>query len=124
MSFPAAVTHASTDSDLRAVTGSPLCQRAHIFVTMSCASPLDAPSRHAIEGLDEVHIGRGPAREAVRGDEIHKRRLTLTLADRHVSSAHARVVRREGVWMLEDLGSKNGSLVNGAPSRAAPPADG
>ncbi|MBI2567524.1 MAG: FHA domain-containing protein [Candidatus Schekmanbacteria bacterium] len=32
-----------------------------------------------------------------------------------VSRHHAQVVRKEGRWTLEDLGSKNGTRVNGAP---------
>jgi hypothetical protein len=39
----------------------------------------------------------------------------LVLADRFVSARHARL-RWDGVeWWLEDLGSKNGTLVNGHP---------
>jgi pSer/pThr/pTyr-binding forkhead associated (FHA) protein len=31
-----------------------------------------------------------------------------------MSSAHARIVRKAGDWVVEDLGSKNGTFVNGA----------
>ena len=37
----------------------------------------------------------------------------LVLADPHVSLAHARVKRRQGAVLLEDLGSTNGTFVNG-----------
>lgn len=37
----------------------------------------------------------------------------LVLADPHVSLAHARVKRRQGAVLLEDLGSTNGTYVNG-----------
>jgi pSer/pThr/pTyr-binding forkhead associated (FHA) protein len=37
----------------------------------------------------------------------------LVLADPHVSLAHARIKRRQGAVLLEDLGSTNGTFVNG-----------
>ena len=37
----------------------------------------------------------------------------LVIADPHVSLAHARVKRRQGAILLEDLGSTNGTFVNG-----------
>ena len=40
----------------------------------------------------------------------------VTLEDPEISRAHARVSRSEvGAWLLEDLGSKNGTQVNGTP---------
>ncbi|MEP7049333.1 MAG: ATP-binding protein [Pseudomonadota bacterium] len=40
----------------------------------------------------------------------------VTLEDPEISRAHARVSRSEvGAWLLEDLGSKNGTQVNGLP---------
>ena len=98
--------------------------RAHLFVAMSCATPLDAPSRHGIDGLDEVRIGRGARRGWIREEVTGRTSLTLTLSDRHVSLGHARIVRKEGAWIFEDLGSKNGSLVNGVVAQALPLTDG
>ena len=37
----------------------------------------------------------------------------LPLADPSVSTSHAKLQRREGVWVLEDLDSTNGSFVDG-----------
>ncbi len=37
----------------------------------------------------------------------------LVVADPHVSLAHARVKRRQGAILIEDLGSTNGTFVNG-----------
>ena len=48
---------------------------------------------------DRIHIGRDPRAEVV-------------LADQGVSRAHARIVRRGADYVLEDLGSRNGTLVN------------
>lgn len=38
---------------------------------------------------------------------------TIILADRGISSQHARLVQRDGRWWVEDLGSTNGTWVNG-----------
>src|SRR5690606_39499278 len=40
---------------------------------------------------------------------------SLRLSDRLVSSEHARISWREGRWELRDLGSRNGTFVNGKP---------
>jgi predicted component of type VI protein secretion system len=39
----------------------------------------------------------------------------IVLADDSVSTAHAKLQRREGVWTLVDLGSTNGTFVDGEP---------
>lgn len=39
---------------------------------------------------------------------------TVTLADEVVSLEHALLTRRGGQWWLEDLGSRNGTTLNGA----------
>ena len=46
------------------------------------------------------HIGRGPECE-------------LVLHDSRVSRRHARLAGRDGVLVLTDLGSTNGTMVNG-----------
>lgn len=37
----------------------------------------------------------------------------IVLSDESVSSQHAKLTRREGIWILTDLGSTNGTLVDG-----------
>ena len=37
----------------------------------------------------------------------------LTISDRFLSRRHARIIQRDEEWMIEDLGSRNGTLVNG-----------
>ena len=48
----------------------------------------------------EITIGRGPEN-------------AIPLRDPAVSRSHARIVRRDGDWMIEDLDSQNGTFVNG-----------
>lgn len=45
-------------------------------------------------------VGRSPA-------------CSLRLSDRRISSEHARITWRDGRWELRDLGSRNGTFVNG-----------
>ncbi len=37
----------------------------------------------------------------------------MVIPDDSVSSQHAKLTRREGVWVLTDLGSTNGTMVDG-----------
>ena len=49
-----------------------------------------------------ITIGRSPS-------------CTLVLEDSYASSRHARVFPKDGAWWLEDLGSTNGTTLNGHP---------
>lgn len=44
----------------------------------------------------------------------------LLLDEPRISKQHARLQWQESSWLLEDLGSKNGTSVNGQPARGAP----
>jgi transcriptional regulator with GAF, ATPase, and Fis domain len=83
--------------------------------------PTAGGMRCSLRDIDEILVGRsGQGREATRS----ARRLVLTLPDAKVSSQHA-VLRRQGSrWSFEDLGSTNGSIVNGRAERSASLSDG
>jgi len=51
----------------------------------------------------EMFLGRNPSCDVV-------------LSDLSVSRQHARLVFRDGRWVLQDLGSTNGTMVNGVPA--------
>ncbi len=88
----------------------------HLFLVLDCDAPLASSWRHSLAGLDQVTLGRADAPSFLRRDV----RLTLGIANRWMSTAHARLTRESGRWFIEDLESKNGTLVNGVPvSRAA-----
>src|SRR5262245_40326563 len=57
---------------------------------------------------DEITIGRQEGN-------------TIRLTERNVSRRHARLVRRDGVFLIEDLSSYTGTRVNGAPVSGAVP---
>ena len=40
---------------------------------------------------------------------------TLTIAEATISAYHARISCRQGTWWLEDLGSRNGTVINDIP---------
>lgn len=57
---------------------------------------------------DELTVGRGGG-------------CAVALRDRMVSQLHARIFRRDGQLFVEDLGSTNGTLLNGKKVSAAAP---
>jgi len=79
-----------------------------IIATYNRASLLDECLAHLrqqrFDPGDEVTIGRAPT-------------CTATLDDNYLSQLHARVFRRDGVVHVEDLGSTNGTFVNGGRVR-------
>ena len=83
-----------------------------LVLSIECDRPLAPSSRHALEGLDEVIVGRAAERSAARAGP----RLAIGVADGWMSQRHARFSRQLGHWVVEDLGSKNGTLVNGRPA--------
>ncbi len=60
-----------------------------------------APFDHALDG-DSFVIGRSS-------------KADLTIPDRSMSRMHARLYKNEGAWFIEDLGSRNGTLLGGRP---------
>lgn len=87
----------------------------------SCRFPLsrlqalerDAASAHAAgaalpEDKQEVVVGRDPSAD-------------LRVDSPQVSRRHARLLRSGGGWLVEDLGSSNGTYINGQPVTQATP---
>ncbi|WP_437995109.1 sigma 54-interacting transcriptional regulator [Sorangium sp. So ce185] len=93
--------------------------RPFLFLVLQCQRPLDAPARLPLDGVDEVRFGRGPVRSIDRRTEGERALLDVRLEDGWVSSRHARITREGGRLRLEDLGSTNGTFVNGVPQRSA-----
>jgi hypothetical protein len=82
---------------------------AQLIVAMVGATPLERPTRHILDGIDQVTMGRGE-----RGAERQGRALRISIADRAISTEHVSLVRAHTGWLLEDTGSKNGTFVNGS----------
>ncbi len=62
-----------------------------------------------VEPIDEVRLGRGSERKL----RIEGKIATVEIPDPRMSSKHARIVREEGGFLLEDLGSTNGTFLDG-----------
>jgi transcriptional regulator of acetoin/glycerol metabolism len=81
-----------------------------LVLVMNAANPLEPPASIPLAAIDEVSLGRGPAR---RVSAAGPHRLRVDLADAAASSSHARLARAHGTWSIVDENSKNGTLVNG-----------
>jgi DNA-binding NtrC family response regulator len=83
--------------------------RDQLYLLLEADRILAGSARHSLHDVDEVTLGRGDTRRATRAG----RKLALKLPGIFLSTRHARLVRRDAVWALEDLGSKNGTRLNG-----------
>jgi DNA-binding NtrC family response regulator len=109
----------TTEEDSRPGARGDAGPQAHLFRLLDCARPLEPSARHGLRGLDLVTIGRGDG-----GVERGPRQLQLHTPDPRISSVHARLRSQVGRWVIEDAGSRNGTLINGAPVRTAALRDG
>jgi len=91
-----------------------------LYVAMHCDHPTRTPSRHFLAETDLVTLGRAAAPQALR----RSRQLVLSVADGWMSTHHALLKRMGGSWALEDTQSRNGTRVNGNPSKTAILTDG
>src|SRR6188472_3178027 len=63
-------------------------------------SPLFSPFRQPLDG---PHVSIGRASDC-----------SIPIKDRYLSRKHAEIIAVEGAWLLKDLGSANGTYLNGA----------
>src|SRR4030095_3623562 len=71
---------------------------------------LEGEGERPLAGLEQVTIGRG-IRRSTRA--VSSRVLVVEIPDGWMSSEQVVLRRSEGRWTLRDLGSKNGTLVDG-----------
>jgi DNA-binding NtrC family response regulator len=89
-------------------------RQATLVLVFECDRPFAGGLSLPLTG--ELLIGRGGER-ALEGD-------TLRVPDAQMSSRHARLSPRGAVYAIEDLGSRNGTVVNGVTTSAARLRDG
>jgi transcriptional regulator with GAF, ATPase, and Fis domain len=82
-----------------------------LYLVMEGGRPQAGGVRLALHDADDVVLGRGDERAIER--DATKRAVRLRVPDRRMSVAHARIVLAGGRAVLEDLGSTNGTLVDG-----------
>jgi DNA-binding NtrC family response regulator len=94
--------------------GSPNALLPALFLVLDCDRPRTGGARYVLEDeVREVVLGRGEVRSHAFEREAGRRTLAVRVADPMMSSTHARVVRGEHGWELEDLGSTNGTRIDG-----------
>jgi DNA-binding NtrC family response regulator len=95
---------------------------SHLFLVLECDRPLAGGVRYSLDGVRSVEFGR--ANERSTGFDEATMTLSIGVPGRSMSATHARIDVRDGVFVLEDRGSTNGSFVNGARVTTQPLADG
>jgi transcriptional regulator with AAA-type ATPase domain len=99
--------------DQKRVLASKEAVAPQLAIALECDRPSAGPTRHSLANIDEVVLGRGPARSCRRSFDGAARTLEIRIPDAHMSQRHARLVRRGMGFALADDGSRNGTRVNG-----------
>jgi len=93
--------------------------RPYLVYALACDRPSTPPSRWSLSRVADVVLsGQGPL-SATRAST-----LTITCNDPWASTRHASLKRTFGRWFIEDLGSRNGTSVNGERVSRRPLEDG
>src|SRR5262245_28113613 len=83
-----------------------------LVITLTSSKDKAAGASEHVLGKEKTFIGRSPGNDIVLPD-----------AEKRVSSKHARVDRTSGSLHLTDLGSTNGTTVNGRKIEANSPVE-
>ncbi|HEU4729491.1 MAG TPA: sigma 54-interacting transcriptional regulator [Kofleriaceae bacterium] len=87
-----------------------------IVVAFECSRPMAPGRRVALDTLDRVIVARSAAGRVEREGRV----AAIFVGDAETSRQHLAIKRGTMGWLLEDLGSRNGTCVNGEPIRFAP----
>ena len=98
--------------------------KPYLFLAFKCDRPLEGGARFSLEGADVVTLGRGGSLQVERVREGGATTLRISVPDGRMSALHARLQRVLGSWVVEDLGSKNGTLIDGKRVTTSPLAGG
>jgi transcriptional regulator with PAS, ATPase and Fis domain len=98
--------------------------RPLLIRVLHCDQPFSGTEVFGLSELDELVLTRANPGGSERSEQAAERRLELPLPDGRVSRPHARLSRRGRHFYVEDLGSKNGTRVNGRSAACEDLADG
>ena len=112
--MPTAASNTRTADDADAPDDAPVVPlSAQLFLVLEAERPRAGGARYSLAGTSEVLIGRGAKRAARRESGSGDTQLRLSLPASRVSSVHARLGNHRGHWQIQDLGSTNGTFLNG-----------
>jgi pSer/pThr/pTyr-binding forkhead associated (FHA) protein len=103
----------------RRISGKPA-----LFVGIVADSPRSAQARVSLAGIDRVEIARGDGRKVERKVIDGVASVVVTLADPRMSSKHARLSKLGTTWIVEDVGSRNGTWIGSQRITRKPLIDG
>lgn len=104
-------THTLSMLDETAAATSNTVLAAQLYLVLRADRPMSPSARISLFETARVELGRGDGDDVSRtrdGDQVR-----VDIPDRGLSSAHVALGVDGGVVVLEDLGSKNGTQVNG-----------
>jgi hypothetical protein len=99
------------DSGADASAGGPV-----LYLVLEADRPLARGARYSLVGVDTVTIGRTPAGEGTARGILRSpdgKRVHIRVPSQTMSSQHLRLCALGDTWFAEDLGSRNGSYVDG-----------
>ena len=95
-----------------------------LFIGLAGDAPHTPPGRIALGDVDRVDLGRGETRSIKHTTSDGARVVVVTLADLRMSTSHGRITKVGSQWVVEDLGSKNGTTVGPDRIKRKPLQDG
>jgi transcriptional regulator with AAA-type ATPase domain len=104
--------------------GEDIATEPQLFLVLECDRLTAGGARYSLAGASRVAIGRGAERSSERVSAGGVRELRVQIPSKSMSGSHARLVRAADSWLLEDLGSRNGTYLNGARVSTHPVRDG
>lgn len=102
-----------TDTGDHARGPTPCVDLPHLFVVLEGSRPSAGSARYSLAAVARVVLGRGETRGAKRVHEPDGFCLLVIVPDARASLEHARLTRIDGGFFIEDLGSRNGTRING-----------
>ncbi len=89
----------------------------YLAIAFQSTRPTAPVARLTLDTRYPLTIGRGPVQRIVPPEHEGLDGIGgLQLPDRRMSSRHAEIRCDHGTWFIRDLGSKNGTRVNGTPA--------
>jgi transcriptional regulator with AAA-type ATPase domain len=107
------VTQTADEANERSSEGT-FVSRPFLVLALNGARPRDGSARFGLDGVDEVVFGRGTSMSVTRRVASGRNTLAIEVPAASASQRHARIVLGRDGAHVEDLGSKNGTVVNGA----------